>query len=201
MQLIRYLIPIIILLLTLNNNLWGQRLADEEYAVINDIYGCTGDKGKFRLYKFLAPDSVYKDLIVANPDDYMSFSPLEDAERREFFDSFVFDRKVIDSLSQYSFEIEKSKLQKGIRLKNSKKKGEILSRPLISGKYAVFYYKSQCPSYTENYVFAKQIQGQWVYIGDFLISASFVDPLIPKNWRWKMFWSSINIFRDKYCDY
>jgi len=75
MQLIRYLIPIIILLLTLNNNLWGQRLADEEYAVINDIYGCTGDKGKFRLYKFLAPDSVYKDLIVANPDDYMSFSP------------------------------------------------------------------------------------------------------------------------------
>jgi hypothetical protein len=84
----------------------------------------------------------------------------------------------------------------GIRIKKSKNKSNLLSRPLISGNYAILYLKSPCDSYVEQYVFAKKVMDNWVYYGDFMISSRYVEtPVYPKI---KRIWKAI--FRNRYCD-
>ena len=69
--------------------------------------------------------------------------------------SMNFDQKKIDSLDLFSFELKKSKVFKGIKVVNSIENGVSISRPLISGNYAIMYFKTPCENYIESYVFAK----------------------------------------------
>jgi len=186
--------------LSLNGGLYGQTLTDKEYEVINDLYGCVGNSKKFRVYKNLEPNAKLKDLLSANPDSILIFLTMENDEFPQMMRSMNFDQKKMDSLDLYSYELKKSKVYKGIKVVNSIEKGVSISRPLISGNYAIMYFKTPCENYIESYVFAKKILGKWVYYGDFQISAAFVDQPIPKNWRWKMRLAKLNIFRNNYCD-
>lgn len=201
MQLIKILFIGLLTIVPLDTYLSAQTLTDQEYKVINDLFGCMRDSEKYRAYTILAPDSVYNLLIETNPDSIVSILGSLNLEKlQKIMKNFEFNVGIFDTLDDYSFELKKSKLERGMQIKKSPKKGIILSRPLISGNYAIIYAKSPCVNYVEQYIFAKKILGEWVYYGDFLISAAFVDPMIPENWKWKNFWRTINIFRTRYCD-
>lgn len=204
MQLIKIVFIGLLVIFPWGRHLSAQSLNEQEYKVINDLFGCMRDSEKYHIYQYLAPDSVYKILLETNPDSFVStLGSLNLQKLQKIMRNFEFNMETLDTVNNNSLELSKSKLERGIKIKKSPKKGILLSRPSISENYAIIYAKSPCVNYVEQYIFAKKIQGQWVYYGDFLISAAYVDPLIPKNWRWRKFWWSINIFRifrDKYCD-
>ena len=183
-------------MLTINRQLGAQTLTNKEYEVFNDLYGFRGGPGKIKIYNYLAANSVFDYLLQSNPEDIAVPVHIEEEEFQEMLKNFQFDEKKLDSLDQYSFELEKPNLEKRIKLKNSLKKGILFSRPLISGNYAILYLKTPCGNYVEQYVFAKKIVGVWVYYGDLMISAEFVDELV-QPWI-KRIWMSI--FRNRYCD-
>lgn len=202
MQLIKIVLIGLLTFVPLDTYLSAQTLNDQEYKVINDLFGCMRDSEKYRAYQYLAPDSVFKYFTDVNPENLWTPVYLDKDEFREILSNFSFNNKRFDSLNRYSLFLEKSKLDRGIKIKKSLNKGQLISRPFMSNGYAIFYSKSPCTSYREEFIIAKKMiaTGTWVYYGDILISAAFVDPLIPKNWRWKNFWKSINIFRTRYCD-
>ncbi|WP_155847205.1 hypothetical protein [Algoriphagus marincola] len=205
MQLIKIVFIGLLVIFPWSRHLSAQSLNEQEYKVINDLFGCMRDSEKYHIYQYLVPDSVFKYFIGINPDNLWKPVYLDKEEFHDILDNFSFDSKKMDSLDRHSYILENSKLERGIKIKKSQNKGKLISRPLISDRYAIIYSKDSCISHREEFIIAKKMSatGTWVYYGDILISESFVDPLIPKNWRWRKFWWSINIFRifrDKYCD-
>ncbi|MHA7129552.1 hypothetical protein [Algoriphagus namhaensis] len=199
MQLIKLFLVVFLTIVASDRYLFSQTLTEQEYKVINDLFGCLRDSNKYRAYQNLASDSVYNLLIETSSDNVRTVTGDLSAEKLEEIIRNV-ETNIGKLDTDISLRLEKTKLERGISLKGSPRKGVLLSRPVISGNHAVIYAKSHCVNYTEQYIFAKKILGQWIHYGDFIISTTFVDPIIPKNWRWKNFWKSVNVFRDKDCD-
>ena len=197
MQLIKISLIIFLAIFTWDRCLFAQIVTAKEYEVINNLYGHNNDLKKFRVYKYLAPDSVFKDFIKIKQDSVISFfGTLDEEKLREIMKNFELDKEMLATLDQDSIELKSSMLDCGIRIKKSINKSNLLSRPLISGNYAILYLKSPCESYIEQYVFAKKIMDNWVYYGDFMISSRYVEtPVYPKI---KRIWKAI--FRNRYCD-
>jgi hypothetical protein len=197
MQLIKISLIIFLVIFSWDSCLFAQIVTTKEYEVLNNLYRHNDDSKRFRVYKNLAPNSVFKGFINMKQDSVFSFLGTLDEEKfREIMKNFELDKEILNTLDQDSIELNSSKLDCGIRIKKSKNKSNLLSRPLISGNYAILYLKSPCDSYVEKYVFAKKVMDNWVYYGDFMISSRYVEtPVYPKI---KRIWKAI--FRNRYCD-
>lgn len=160
-------------------DLQAQKLLEDEYKVINDLFISESSMFKFPLYYKLQPDSVFDLIRGEDPKTTnLTASGIDQKEYRCILENFDFGEIRSETIDSIFIQIQKEKLNKGSRVTKKMNKGMLISRPIISGNHAIIYLKTPGRNYQEIYVLANSSKGSWELYGQVFIKIVFNDNLV-----------------------
>ena len=156
----------------------AQSISISEYQVINDLFGEKSGPENFSIYKYAASYSVYEMILNQNINNIDVPNEIDPKEFRTIIESFQSQKNAIKELPDKESEWKRKFLDKKIKLKPKSDKGNLISRPVISGYYSILYIKTYKNSYIEEYIIAKKNNEKWERYGSYFISSKFIDTLV-----------------------